>query len=346
MHPCRSIRGLLAGAVALFMLTVTAACNGGGPPDDNGSSTPDSVTYLTGFGASAHDAFIFVADEKGFFADAGIDLTIELGGGSANYAALLADEAQFTYIDFTGLLVQMGRGDFEPGAFRALASVHQNTLIALMAPESSDIDTPADLTGKRIGVFAGSPTEFLLPAYANRSGWTHNPDLIVPVQVQELFGLLPAGRADALSTFIIQRGVIEQVAGEPMVVFPMSEVLSDLLGTGLISTASLADANPELVTRFRDAALRGLQYTIEHPEEAIQILSDRNPGAVTAPPAYVAQIQMMTPYVTANGADNVGVIDPDQVTRCIKVLEDADLIPAGLTPEAIVGPQTLTESTQ
>jgi len=340
----RSIRGALAGAAALVLLAAGCTDDPTVTPTGDTPSGPVAVTYLTGFGASAHDAFIFVADEKGFFDEAGLDVTIQLGAGTQNLPGLLSEQAQFTYIDLVGLLYQMGRGDVQPGDFRVLNAVHQSTLAAILAPESSDITSPQDLTGKRIGAFIGSPTEFLLPVYAELAGWEYDKDLILSVQVQELFGLLPAKRADALSTFIIQRGVVEQAAQEKMRVFPMNEVLDDLLGTGLISTSKLADENPELVQKFRDAALKGLQYTLDNPEEAIQILSDRNPGAVPAIPAFVAQINVMKPYITASGADQIGVIDEDHLVRCITVLESAGLIDAGLTPDSIMGPQTLTSA--
>lgn len=346
MHPARTIRAALAGGAAALVMLASACSSGNqneAEPSPTGKAEPDSVVYLTGFNASAHDAFIFVADEKGYFEEAGIDIEIKLGAGTQNLGPLLADEAQFTYVDLVGLLYQMGNGQVEPGAFRALAAVHQTTLAAILAPESSDIQSPQDLVGKRIGAFTGSPTEFLLPVYASLAGFEFDESQVVSVNPNELFGLLPAGRADALSTFIIQRGVVENAAGEPMRVFPMSEVLSDMLGTALISTSALAESNPDLVQRFRDAALRGLQYTLDNPEEAIQILSDRNPGSVPAIPPFVAQINVMKPYITGN-VSQIGAIDESHVLRCISVMESSGLIPSGLTPEAIVGPQTLMAS--
>jgi NitT/TauT family transport system substrate-binding protein len=341
VFPPRSIRAALAGALAVVLLA--SACSSEPPQTtDEGPTTPDHVVYLTGFAASAHDAFIYVADEKGYFDEAGIEIDIQLGSGTQNLPALQADQAQFTYIDLVGLLYQMGKGGVEAGSFETLAAVHQSTLAAILAPESSDITSPQDLTGKRIGAFTGSPTEFLLPVYAEMAGFEFDPSMVVSVSPQELFGLLPAHRADALSTFIIQKGVVEQAAQGPMRVFPMNEVISDMLGTGLISTTALADSNPDLVTRFRDAALQGLQYTLDNPEEAIQILSDRNPGAVAAPPAYVAQINVMKPYITSEG--EIGVLDEAHVMRCISVLESAGLIPSGLTPDAILGATSLQAS--
>jgi NitT/TauT family transport system substrate-binding protein len=342
-----SRRGLLAGSGAAALAVATGCTGGDGNSDDDAQTTPDQVTYLTGFGASAHDAFIFVADEKGYFRDSNIQIDIQLGGGEQNNAALLADQAHFTYTDYTGHLLDVGAGGISAGDFRALCSIHQTTLVAIVAPPEAGIDSPQDLTGKRIGCFAGSPTQELLPAYADVAGWEYNEDLIVPVGIQELFGLIPAGEADCLSSFVIQKGVIEVSAGaEPgsFAAFPFNQVLDDLLGTGLMSTARLADENPDLVTRFRDAALEGVRYTIQNAEEAIQILSDRNPGAVENPEAFVAQIGVMTPYITGRGEDQIGTLDEAQVMRCISVLESSGLIPSGQTPDSIIGEQTLLTS--
>jgi len=323
---------------------MAAGCGDDGEDTGGPDSEPVSVTYLTGFGCSAHDSFMFVAEEKGYFDEAGLDVTLEPAGGQQNYHTLLADEAQFTYVDFTGMLLDVGRGEFDAGEFVALNSVHQSTLVAILAPESSGIESPQDLEGKRIGAFANSPTELLLPAYAELTGWEFDPDLVVQASIQELFGLLPSGQADALSSFIIQKGVIAGAAGEPLVEFPFNQVLDDLLGTGIITTASFAEENPEAAEAFRDAAIEGLRYTIQNPEEAIEILQNCDPGVAETAEAYVAQIQIMEPYITSEGDDRVGVMDEAHVLRCIGVLESAGLIPSGMQPNAIIGDLTLLTS--
>lgn len=338
--PHRHLRVLLVAAVLL----AAAGCSGG-DDDPDGPEEPgatDQVTYLTGFQASAHDAFIFVADENGQFADAGIDLTIELGAGSANYQALLAGQAGFTYTDLTGMLLSIGRGELTTGDFVALIPIHHQTLAAIVAPADAGVTGPEDLTGKRIGVFTGSPTELLLPAYAEAAGWTFDPELVVGSNAQELFGLLASGQVDLLSTFIIQQGVIESVIGRGTVALPFDEHLDNVLGTGLITTTALAQSDPDLVERFRDAALAGLRDTLADPERAIEILRERQPGAVEDPAPLVDQIRVMDPYITGAGDDRVGVFDLAEIELGIATLVDAGLIPDGTAPEAIIGDLSLS----
>lgn len=342
LPPLTPVRRGLAAIAAAAALVVAAGCTGG-DDEPEGPETPDQVTYLTSFGLSAHDAFIFYAEERGFFDDAGIDINIEVGSGSQNYPPMLAGEAEFTYTDLAGLLIDIGQGSVQPGDFQVLAAVHQTTLTAIIAPTDAGITAPADLEGKRLAAFEGSPTFDLLPAYAEMSGWEFDPDLLIGTTGQELFGTLASGQVDALSTFIIQKGVIESIIQKETIALPFPDYLDDVIGTGLITTSAVAQENPDLVERFRDAALQGLRATLENPQAAIEVLQEVDPDAVQSVEAFVAQIQVMTPYITGEGEDRVGVIDEAHVMRCISVLESSGVIPPGVevTPDAILGDLTL-----
>lgn len=345
MSPLTSVRRGLAAAAAAAALVVSAACSDeGGGSDTPGPGDLDQATYLTSFQASAHDAFIFLAEQRGYFDEVGIDLTIELGSGSANYPIMLAGEAEFSYVDITGLLIDIGRGDVQPGDFQVLAAVHHTTLAAIVAPADSGISVPADLEGKRLAAFQGSPTHDLLPAYAEMSGWEFDPDLVLGTSPQELFGTLASGQVDALSTFIIQKGVIESIIGKETIAMPFNEYLDDVVGTGLITTGSLAAENPDLVTRFRDAALRGLRDTLANPEDAIAALQEAHPDAVQNVDAFVGQIRTMDPYITGEGEDRIGVLDEAHIVRCISVLVSSGVIDTEVDPSAVLGDLSLLTS--
>ncbi|MEN3610396.1 ABC transporter substrate-binding protein [Plantactinospora sp. ZYX-F-223] len=329
----RRIRVLAAAALATAML-VTAGCSGSDDSDGGGAGgkAPDKVTYLTGFGTGGHDAFAWVAKDKGFFSEAGLDVTIQQGAPATNNQGLLSGKAQFTYSDVTQLMIQTGKAQVTE--MRVIAAVHQSTLVAIFAPPGSGVTKPKDLEGKRVGVAQGSITKTLLPAYGKLAGFDSAKLQFVETTPQTLVGLLVGKKVDVLSTFVITRNTVETVTKQTMTVMPLTDYLRDLLGTGLTTTAKYAQENPDIVKRFKDAAMKGLKYTVENPGEAAKIMKANNPNVNEQGAA--AEIKLMTPYVTSAPGNTIGALDEQRAARAIAILQGAELIPAGLTPDKVI----------
>lgn len=322
------VTGMAAAAVA-----AAAGCSKS-KSTTGSSSTPDKVSYLTAFGAVGRDAFIWVAQDKGYFKAANIDITIQLGAATdKNLAALSAGKVQFTALDLTGGVIQVGKGAYTDA--RAFAAIHQRNLSSIIGLEGGQITTPKDIQGKKIGVATGSVVKSLYPAYAQLAGLDPKQIQWLEVPPQALPSLLPSKQADGLATFLIGTPAIEKAAGKKTVVLPYSTYLTDLYGNGLFTSQKIASSQPDLVKRFRDAALKGLQYAIDHPDEAGQILKKYN--ATADPTSAAGEIKLMTPYVGSAAAGvAVGALDEQRVARGIAILQGSGLIPSGLTPDKVV----------
>ncbi|GAA0434706.1 ABC transporter substrate-binding protein [Actinoplanes capillaceus] len=324
------MRGIMAmKRILAIFLSIILLITGCGDSEDSPEAGADKVTYLTAFGAVGRDAFAWVAREKGYFRDAGLDVTIQLGAATGeNIKVLSAGQAQFANLDMTGAWILAGKG--QAPDIRAFAAVHQQTLVSIIALEGSGITTPKDLEGRKLGAATGSVNQLLFPAYAKLAGidagkveWVNAPPAQLP-------SLLASGRVDALSTFLIgARGIEKAAGGKKTVVLPYSEFLPGLFGNGLMASSRVTTADPDMVRRFRDAALKGLQYTLDHPDEAAQILKKAQPTADVT--AAVGEITLMTPAVKPSG-----VIDKTKVADALATLEGNGLIPPGLTPESVV----------
>jgi NitT/TauT family transport system substrate-binding protein len=323
---------VLAVTLAAITLLASAGCGGKQIP----AATPaDRLTYVTAFGAAGRDAFAWIAQEKGYFRDAGLDVSIKLGAATGENLKLLAGgQAQFATLDLIGALIQAGKGGYRD--FRAFAAIHQQTLVSVLSLAGSGITTPKDLRGRKLAGATGSVNQMLFPAYARLAGVDAGTVTWVDAAPQQLGGLLAAGRVDALGTFLIGRPTIEKAAGgRSVVTLPYRDYLPDLYGNAVITTAALARDKPELVTRFRDAVLRALRYTIEHPDEAGALLHRAQPA--TDAGAATAEIKLMTPYVTStNPGTPVGGLDEARLSRVIALLVRAGVIPAGLKPSDVV----------
>jgi NitT/TauT family transport system substrate-binding protein len=333
MRPTRALAAvLLAGVVAL-----AGACSSSDSKHSSGSGSgskaTDKVSYVTAFGAVGRDAFIWVAKEKGYFADAGIDIDIQKGAAAnANLEALKSGHAQFASLDFTGAELQAGLGKYTD--WRAVAALHQQTLVSIMTTNDTGITRPTDLKGKTVGMATGSVNQLLFPAYAKLAGLDPSTVTIKSVPTTALNTLMAQRKVDALSAFLLSQKALATVSKKQVVVMPYSQYLSDLFGNAIITTPAFIATKRDLVQRFVNAALKGLQYTIDHPEEAATILNQAEPSS--AIPAAVGEITAMKPYVApANGAP-IGRFDQARVERGIVALQGAGLMSAGLTPDKVV----------
>ncbi|MEV6486399.1 ABC transporter substrate-binding protein [Streptomyces sp. NPDC051576] len=324
---------------AALTLLAAAACDSNSGSKST-SSAKEHITYVTAFGAAGRDAFAWVAEQKGYFRDAGIDVQIELGKAAGeNLKALASGKAQFTTLDLTGAMISAGaKNSTAYRDFRAVLAVHQRTLVSIMAMQGSGIATPKDLKGKRIAAAANSVNQMLFPGYARLAGIDATGVRWIAVQPVQLGPALASGKADALSTFLIGRPTIEkatvQARSKHVVVFPYSTYLPDLYGNATVTSASLAAKSPDLVKRFRTALLKGLKYTIQHPDEAGKLLHAKHPETDAA--AATAEIKLMTPSVTAEGTENIGLITETRMQRAIASLQSAGVIQPGMTPQDVV----------
>lgn len=320
-------------------LLAAAACDSNSSSKSQ-SSAKDHITYVTAFGAAGRDAFAWVAEQKGYFRQAGIDVQIELGKATGeNLKALASGNAQFTSLDFTGAMISAGaKNSTAYRDFRAVLAIHQRTLVSIMAMRGSGITTPKDLKGKRIAAAANSVNQLLFPGYAKLAGIDSAGIHWIAVQPVQLGPALASGKADALSTFLIGRPTIEkatvQARSKHVVVFPYSTYLPDLYGNATVTTASIAAKKPDLVKRFRTALLKGLEYTIQHPDEAGKLLHAKHPE--TDATAATAEIKLMTPSVTAEGESSIGAITEARMRRAITSLQNAGVIQPGMTPQDVV----------
>jgi len=322
---------LTAAGGAAFGL---AGCASGGstPSGPGRPTTLEKVTYLTGFAITGQDSFAYLAVEKGFFLDAGLQVQIKPGGGTgANLKLLQGGQAEFAVVDLTGALLEYGRGGYRD--FRVFAAVYQRSVSCIMALASRGITVPRDLEGKTVGYTEGGVNKTLFPTYARLAGVDQAKIRWVNLPPPQLRPTLLAGTLDAITEIVIGRPAVEATAGKPVTVLPYSNYLGDLYGNVLATTLSTAMGNPGIVKRFRDALLRGLAHAIAHPEEAGQVLAKHQPTYKAQ--AATAEVRATEPYVRSGVG--IGDIDEARVMQSISLLQGAGAIPdTGLRPADVV----------
>ncbi|MFC5826310.1 ABC transporter substrate-binding protein [Nonomuraea insulae] len=320
----------ITAIVATFSLP--AAC--GSAQKEPARPAADRVTYVTGFGMFGREAYVYVAQDKGYFREAGIEVSVQPGTGSGeNMAALAGGRAHFSPIDFTAMLLTAGSGR-QTGTV-AVAAIHQRTLAALMTLGDSGISKPKDLEGKTVGDTATSVIAMMFPTYAKLTGIDRDKVKWVSLQPTQLAANLASGQVDAIGQYVVGQPTVRNAAkGEQVTVLPFGDVITDMYGSALNTSAKLASSDPDLVKRFTTALLRGLAYAVEHPQEAARILLAHQPAQNAE--AAAAELTLMAPYVRPAGSDPMGTMSRERVERAITVLRTAGAFQGQVTPESVV----------
>jgi NitT/TauT family transport system substrate-binding protein len=315
-------------------MAFAAACSSNKPTPR--TNPTDKVKYRTGFATFGREGDVVVAKEKGYFREAGLDVEILVGTAlPQDMTEMILGRYDFVASETSQFMIQQTTG-IAKGA-HVISAVHQRTVIALMSlKEESSIARPQDLQGKTVGYGAPAP-QALFPTYANIAGfapgdmkknWKFFPAPQLPAQ-------LAARSVHAIGQFVTGLPAVRNAAqgrklsGE-INVWPYGDVLSDLYGNVTATTDKNLEERPDMVKRFNDALLKGLQYAVEHPDEAGHLINK----TWTQTPAAVAQAELtvMKPYVIINGVP-VGALDEARVERAIALLVSIGMIKQGsLTP--------------
>jgi NitT/TauT family transport system substrate-binding protein len=301
-----------------IMFTVTGC---GGPPAYNAAT---KINYLTSFNTFGREAYVYVAQEKGFFDQARLDVTITPGTGSVDVLKLVASgKADFGIADFTATAITVAK---EKLPVTSIAAIHQRSLAAIVALEGNGISKPADLVGKKIGDQPGSTNQVMFPVYAKAAGIDPGKVEFVPSAPPALPQLLAAGQVDGIGQFVVGKPLIEAAAkGKKAVVLPYGDLVPDLYGNVLVTAKGF---DRPRATAFMQALLRGLEYAIEHPDEVGPILKKYQPTQDAG--VAVAEMKLMAPYVKPDGyGGRVGGLTSARVEKIIQTLVDAGAIPNG-----------------
>lgn len=326
--------GCVAAALALAL---TGACGSDeDKPAVNGEpAAPEKVTYLTGLGVQGREAYVYVAMEKGYFKDAGLEVEVKPGlGTNQNLKLLQSGQADFAVLDITGAFLEYGKGAFKD--FVIVSALQQRNLACLIALEGEGVTSPKDLAGKKIAYIPGGVVRTLFETYASLAGVDPGSVQWVNMPPQQMPQALAAGSIDVATQFVVGKPFVENVAKpRKAVMLPYSDYLVDLYGNGVAVTKNTLKEDPDKVKRFNDAILKGLAYAVDNPKEAGKIYAKYQ----KAQPEPVAALEMtlMAPYVKSDASGGgVGALDPKRVARNIAILQGAGAIPNAFQPDEVV----------
>jgi NitT/TauT family transport system substrate-binding protein len=223
-----------------------------------------------------------VAREKGFFRDAGLDVTVSAGKGSASTAQLVASKA--TQIGFSDGFV-VGNAVAKGMSIKTIGSVFRRAPAAILVLGESPIKTPKDLEGKTVAMTAGSAVFLQWAAFVKGAGIDDSKIKVVNIDPAGLGPALISGKVDAIGGYVASYVPSIEIIGKKQArIMWFADSGVTVVANGIITHNDLIKSDPDLLRAFVPAAIKGFLYGRQHIDETIAAVKKYSP---TADPAII-----------------------------------------------------------
>jgi NitT/TauT family transport system substrate-binding protein len=287
----------------LFLILAGALISACAPASAPGPQALTHVRLPMGYIANVQFAPFYVAVEKGYFRDQGLELEFDYSFETDGVALVGSGDLPFAVV--SGEQVLLARAQEVPVVY--VAAWYQKYPVAVVAKSAQNIHTPADLKGKRIGL----PGLFGAN-YVGLDALLYSAELSEADVTLDSIGFnqveaLAADREQAVSVYAANEPVQLRAQGYEINELLVSDYVQ-LASNGMITNEKTIAENPELARRMIAAFLKGLQDTIADPEAAYQICTKYVDGLAGADAS--VQQEILRRSIELWKTDQPGYSDP------------------------------------
>jgi len=288
------------------------------------SPTPatSELTHIdlgVGFIPNVQFAPLYVAQARGFYAEEGLEVALEYGFENDFVALTAQGERQFAVA--SGDQVILARAQRLPVVY--VMKWYQRFPVAVMALAETGIDAPEKLEGRSVGIpglYGASYVAWKALVYA--AGLDENAIRLESIGFTQAEAI-SQGQVDAAVVYIANEPVQLSQGDMEVDVIEVSDYI-DLVSNGLITNETTIRENPDLVRRLVRATVRGLEYTLDHPDEAFAIARQAVPEITDedAP----TQRAVLDASIELWRSDRPGVSDPQAWSASVEFMLATGLI--------------------
>jgi NitT/TauT family transport system substrate-binding protein len=280
--PQSLIKKLAVLSTVGVLFTALAACGGS---DDKKSTEPaetptseetsepapaPALRMQLSWLPQAQFAGFLVADAKGYYDEAGLDVSILPGGPNVNNIQQLVSGEADLAVDRVSTLFQ-SRDKGVP--IKGIAEFDQESGFWLVGKKSEGINAPEDLEGKKVGIFADNEFEYnaMLDEMGIDKGAvkTFFQGFTMEPWLNDEYPVAQVTSWNELQT-IYESGVSE----DDLTIFKPTDYGVGVLHGAILANEDIINSDPAALTAFVEATMKGWTFAFENPEEAIDIVMD------------------------------------------------------------------------
>lgn len=262
---------LAPARAAIALVTIPAAIALWAPAARAQGDTREKVEIRFTWQFKGEHAPLFMALEKGFYADEGLDVRLAEGSGAETVVKLVAQGIDnIGFGPATTVAEAIGNGL----PVQIIAVYQPNTPIGLMSFPDVQLKKPKDLEGKTLGLTANESFSHLWEPFAKLNGVDLAKVTKVVLDYSSRNGLFMNRKIDVQSTFLnVDVPLMEKKTGIKFNTLKVSDFGLQLLGDGLFVNSDYAKSHPDALRKLLRATAKGYRAAREDPKAAVAALS-------------------------------------------------------------------------
>ncbi len=281
----------------VFLCGILSGC--GTQSAENGKLK--KITFVLDWTPNTNHTGVYVAEEKGFFEEAGLDVEIVQPPEDGAVMLVASGKAEFG-VSFQDALVPAFSGG-ETLPVTAVAAVIQHNTSGIISRAGEGMDVPKGMEGHSYATW-NSPIELAtLEQVVKNDGGDFSKVELIPSTVTDEVSALKTNSVDSIWIFYAWAGVKMELEGLETDYFSFAEInpVFDYYTPVIIADNEFLAEDPETAKAFLKAVSRGYEFAMEEPQEAAEILCKAAPELdqelVLASQNYLAdQYQAEAPY--------------------------------------------------
>lgn len=324
------MKKIVAIVLCLILVFSLVACSNSGNNEDK--LTP--ITVCLDWTPNTNHTGLYVALAKGYYKEAGFDVTIVQPPEDGAVMMCAAGQAQFA-VAYQDTIVPSYTQE-NPLEVTAVAALVQHNTSGIISRKGEGMDRPKGLEGKKYSTWE-SPIELAtIKAVMEEDGGDYDKLTLIPNTVTDEAGALEHKDTDAIWIFYGWGGINAKLQGLDFDYFDFVSIdkVFDYYSPTLIANDKYLEEHPDEAKAFMKATKQGYEFAVENPEEAAQILIDGDTtGSLKDSTELVTESQKWLSKEYIADAESWGVIDPARWDGFYAWLWDNQLIekqlPAG-----------------
>lgn len=275
----------------------------------------------------ANHAALHLAQQKGWYRQAGLDVTLEDGNGSVTTVQIVGSSNAFDIGQAALAPMMIARDKGLP--VKALAVFLRKNDIGVLVPTESNITGPAQLKGKKLAYTAGSLEAPFIDAFLAAGGLKRDDVELVNLDAASKVSNYAVGRTDAVfSTIPFVLATTSKT--RPSRAIPFADIGLHMPSFGLVVSEAKFAERGEVLSKFASVVARSWEYIhAGHEDEAVDAIIAQRPQARLDRAVLRGQLDTLKTFFDNKPGQRIGPPQPADWETAVKTLSSVKLIGTG-----------------